>query len=375
MRTTTANRITTALSLATLVLAAGPQPLAAAPNDAQTNLLSHALQATDAEAAWSELQQSSHQPSFPAEWQTAAPSREEQAKFFVPYVLALEDRTKDFYTRFPKDSHALDAKLEEFEVTSVGVQLGATNQQARLDGVEKLLLSDPNLTEKQRFNLRQNDVERAAQARESDGEAAVLAEYEKGIRVLQKEFPKQPEVLKMLLAVATSSEGDKARALLTEISISAASDQVKASATNQLKKLDAVGKPVALQFTAVDGREVDLAKMKGKVVLLDFWATWCGPCVGEVPHVVAAYDRLHPKGLEIVGISLDREKDSLTKFVAERKMEWPQFFDGQFWQNKYARQFGIEIIPAMWLIDKQGNLRDLNARSDLSGKVEKLLAE
>ncbi len=373
MRTTIAIRIVTVL--AALALSGGLQPLAAAPDDGQTKLLSHILQATDAEAAWTELQQSLHRPQAPAEWQTKAPSKEDQEKFLIPYILAAEDRAKDFYTKFPKADHALDAKMVEFQITSVGLQLSAADQQARLDRVEKSLMSDSNLTEKQRFSLRQNDVERAAHGREAEGEAASLAEYEKGVRALQKEFPHQPEVLQMLLTVASNSEGDKARALFKEITNSSASDEVKATAAGQLKKLDAVGKPVALQFTAVDGREVDLAKWKGKVVLIDFWATWCGPCVGEVPHVVAAYDKLHPKGFEIVGISLDREKSSLTQFVADHSMAWPQFFDGQYWQNKYARQFGIESIPEMWLVDKQGNLRDVNGRTDLGGKVEKLLAE
>jgi thiol-disulfide isomerase/thioredoxin len=139
--------------------------------------------------------------------------------------------------------------------------------------------------------------------------------------------------------------------------------------------MEAVGKPVAIQYTALDGRPVDVTNMKGKVVLIDFWATWCGPCVGELPHVKEAYDKNHPNGFEIVGVSLDQEKGTLTEFIAGHKMEWPQYFDGQGWDNKLAGQFGITSIPAMWLIDKKGNLRDLHARSDLSGKVEKLLAE
>jgi thiol-disulfide isomerase/thioredoxin len=375
MRITIALRIVNLLTLAALALTGAPQRLAAAPGDGQDSLLSHTLQAQDAEAAWSELGQSERRPPPPAEWRTKAPSKEEQEKFLLPYVLAVEDRAKAFYTRFPSDIHALDAKMQEFDFTSIALQMGATDQQTRMDDVEKSLLSDPKLDEKQRFSLRQSDVERAARAKGAEGEVAGLAELEKGVRALQKEFPNEPDVQKMLLEVASSSEGDKERALLQEISAGNASAEVKNAAADMLKKMDAVGKPVDLQFTAVDGREVNVAKMKGKVVLLDFWATWCPPCVGEVPDVLATYDKLHPKGFEIVGVSLDKDKTSLTQFVADHKMGWPQFFDGLYWQNKYARQFGIESIPAMWLIDKQGNLRDMNGRSDLSGKVAKLLAE
>jgi thiol-disulfide isomerase/thioredoxin len=136
-----------------------------------------------------------------------------------------------------------------------------------------------------------------------------------------------------------------------------------------------IGKPLDIKFTAVDGRAVDLAQLKGKVVLVDFWATWCGPCVGEVPHVKEAYEKLHPKGFEIVGISLDSDKSKLENFVKEKGMTWPQFFDGKGWNNEISTKYGIHAIPAMWLVDKKGNLHDTKGRQDLATKVEKLLAE
>src|SRR6266478_8213925 len=78
-----------------------------------------------------------------------------------------------------------------------------------------------------------------------------------------------------------------------------------------------LGQPLAIQFEAIDGRQVDLAKMRGKVVLVDFWATWCPPCVREVPVVKAAYDKFHPRGFEVIGISLDDKKQDLLSFVNE----------------------------------------------------------
>ncbi len=151
--------------------------------------------------------------------------------------------------------------------------------------------------------------------------------------------------------------------------------KLKEHATRLIEKFESVGKPFHLAFKAVDGREVDFDKMKGKVVLIDFWATWCMPCVGEIPHVKEAYDQLHAKGFEVVGISLDTEQAKLTKFTAERQMPWPQYYDGKQWENVYAQKFGITAIPAMWLVDKKGVLRDLNAREDVKTKIEKLLAE
>lgn len=134
-------------------------------------------------------------------------------------------------------------------------------------------------------------------------------------------------------------------------------------------------KPIELSFKATDGTEVDLSKMRGKVVLIDFWATWCGPCVAEIPNVVKTYKALHGKGFEIVGISFDQDKDKLDKMTKEKEMPWPQYFDGEGWKNKFGTQFGIDSIPRMWLVDKKGMVVDTNGRADLEKKVEKLLAE
>jgi len=135
-------------------------------------------------------------------------------------------------------------------------------------------------------------------------------------------------------------------------------------------------KPVDLKFTAADGHEVDLANLRGKVVLVDFWASWCGPCMAEAPNVVATYQKLHAKGFEIVGISLDQEKPAMEAAMKEKGMTWAQYFDGKGWENKISSAFGVRAIPAAWLLDKKGMLRESGLRGEaLSAGVEKLLAE
>ena len=89
------------------------------------------------------------------------------------------------------------------------------------------------------------------------------------------------------------------------------------------------------------GQPLSVGKFKGKVVLVDFWATWCGPCMEEMPNVQAAYAKYHDKGFEIVGISLDENADALKKTLAEKNMTWPQYFDGKGWDGALPQRYGI----------------------------------
>ena len=160
--------------------------------------------------------------------------------------------------------------------------------------------------------------------------------------------------------------------------VAAGSDKrMAARAEQKLKSLQQAAelksKPLDLKFTAVDGREVDLAKLRGKVVLLDFWATWCGPCMAELPEVIKTHEKFRDKGFEIVGISFDQDRTKLKEVTADRKMTWPQYFDGKGWENDLGARFGITSIPTMWLVDKTGHVVDTEARENLAEKVGKLL--
>lgn len=128
--------------------------------------------------------------------------------------------------------------------------------------------------------------------------------------------------------------------------------------------------------TDLDGKPLSVGNFKGKVVLVDFWATWCGPCVGELPNVLKTYEKFHAKGFEIIGISLDKEKDKLTGFLKEKGMTWAQYFDGKGWQSKLAGQYGVNSIPATYLIDTEGKILAKDLRGEaLEKAVEKALTK
>lgn len=144
------------------------------------------------------------------------------------------------------------------------------------------------------------------------------------------------------------------------------------------RKVSAALKPGAV-FPAfaeqdMNGKPLALADYKGKVVLIDFWATWCGPCFGELPNVIAAYEKYHAKGFEIIGISLDDNRGALESFLKEKNMTWAQHFDGQGWKNKLAKQYGISSIPATFLVDREGRIVATDLRgADLENQLAQML--
>ena len=157
-------------------------------------------------------------------------------------------------------------------------------------------------------------------------------------------------------------------------------DKRYAAAIQRIKDNIGIGKPAQdFTVTLMDGTSFTLSKQKGKVILIDFWATWCHPCRKGLPHLKEFYAEYKTKGFEIIGISLDSRAQDLTNFLKTSPLPWKLLFTNNGWFDPTARQYNVNLIPSYWLIDRTGTLRHfglpLRDKTTLKKAIEELLAE
>ena len=220
-------------------------------------------------------------------------------------------------------------------------------------------------------------------AQESNDPAARDKMVDEAI-AMARNNPKSQRMLGLLLSMSEKQGlprevGDRLTDAVGLIELPAAAElKAQIDDLKRLRKWE--GQPLTIKGTTVDHKPFSSDQWKGKVILVDFWATWCGPCREELPRVKKIYADFHDKGLEILGVSNDYEADRLTAFLtADKAMPWPQLFDekaaAQEKFNSISADFGVDLIPVMFLIDKKGICRTANGRAELETLIPKLLAE
>jgi thiol-disulfide isomerase/thioredoxin len=208
---------------------------------------------------------------------------------------------------------------------------------------------------------------------------AVIADVDQ----LASANPTDPVLSTLIFDMGSSTKDPDVKSHVVDLLTNTMDNQTADGCLRQLEANDKVhsfaNKPMVLSGKLVDGKEFSTAEWTGKVVLVDFWATWCVPCREELPRVQKVYADYHDKGLEVLGVSNDESGKQLVKIVNMLKLPWPQLFDADAaakgaW-NPITLQHGIEGIPVMFLIDKKGVCRTVSCRDNFEQLIPQLLQE
>ncbi len=282
-------------------------------------------------------------------------------------IARLHPAVDEFLTRYPQDVRHWNAML--LRVLFLRGEEGISDESVNntLQQIAHAPDAPADARKQARGALLQDTLEK------SDPAVGLTDALEKELSSYEKDFPDDPtggQLVSLRVHLLQNSPG-KIDATLAALSKS----PNKSTAEAATKALDLRTKPLELKFTALDGKEVDTAKLRGKVVLLDFWATWCGPCMAKLPDILDLQKKYRDKDFQLIGISLDQDKAALAETLKTRGMDWPQYFDGKGWQSEVGARFGVEAIPATWILDKKGLAHEVDPESDLDGEVAKLLAE
>jgi len=210
-----------------------------------------------------------------------------------------------------------------------------------------------------------------------------MNEHEEGIATIRhmlRDSPNHdiaPEArLTLAQALADGGQGKAAAALLDTVVRAGRPTWAVQAAQMMIPAFRMIGERAPdFDTEALDGGRISLGLYRGRVVLLDFWATWCAPCRVTMPDVIRLYHRYHSRGFDVIGISLDHSPESLRDYVSRQGIPWRHVFDGLGWNSSLAKLYEVTGIPKTFLVDKDGRVSAIDLRGErLEAAVQRLLA-
>jgi thiol-disulfide isomerase/thioredoxin len=297
--------------------------------------------------------------------------------FYAGREKALHDAAAEFVNHFSNDAHEPQAMLWKIETTNFQ---GSAEQRIALlrqnEQDARNITDNTALPADLRFQIQRTIITQWLNNPDLITTPDQAADIEERIADLVRKNQTDPRIIFFPLARAELMlrfDHQKGVTLLQELT-KAPEQKLAEAAQARLLKEQMIGQPVDVQFTAVDGSSVDLRTLRGKIVLVDFWATWCPDCIREMPEIRQTYQKYKDRGFAVIGISLDKDAQALSSFVARKLISWPQYFDGKGWGNDFATQYGVRAIPELWLINQRGELLSTNILpGQLDQRVQELL--
>ncbi len=328
------------------------------------------LQAGEASADWRRIEALDNGPGI-------QPKTADEAKAVVIAHMDQQERElRSFLSQHPQDPHAFEAKLRLARLLSI--RAGADNSEKRraeasalLDQLAKTATAPEQVVEvdfSKVTTLMRNLREVGPTQRE---------ELLSAVRGFQAAHPRDRRVAALLTETATLFDAQpKVKTdLLLDAQNLATDEELKGRISDDLKRVNFLATEVPLRFNTMSGKAVDAAEFRGKVLVVAFFASWSPPSMITVRNIQEEASRL-PKGkTQILGISLDQNPASLAAALKQTGVTWPVGFDGKGWAGPLVRSLGINAVPTVWVLDKKGRLRVLNASQDIIGPVNQLLME
>jgi len=292
---------------------------------------------------------------------------------------AQRDAAVAFQKRFPQEARRHEAKMLEIEARDQLVRMGDRSARPPARAEVDAVLAAPDASENVRIDA--EFFQLLLDASQVDlSSPHTLPPYHQRLSDFATQHPQHPRALdtaRMQIQLLTIVETPGADNLLKKLAAhpdARIAEQASALLVQREHLASLKKKPLELKFTASDGKLFDFASLRGKVVLIDFWASWCGPCMADAPKVAALYRELHDQGFEIVGINLDEDKAAMEAAVKRVGMPWVQAFDGKGWGSDLVKRFGVRAIPSTWLFDRSGKLSEMGLRGEeLEARIQRLL--
>ena len=336
--------------------------------------------AENADEAWANIEMLRKGPGVPP-----ADAGEQVVREARAHLAKQEQALKDFLVAYPADPRRHEATIELAGVTAdIGVSLSDRNRIEAairsLAGVER----DKSAPSKaradaafQRITTTMQTVNMAAAARPGETGNARNLIYDSAGNFASR-YPEDRRAARLLAVAATLFDDmpERKRKILEQASVVARDEPTRQRIADDLKRLDLLGKTGEISFDTIQGGNFSLAKQRGKVVVLVFWAGWSPPSVASLAELAQDAANWPGDRVSLASVSLDEKKENCTETLRVLGITaWPTACSGKVWQDPVARALAINALPTVFIYDTEGKLRSLNARDNCGAIVRKLIAE
>ncbi len=280
-------------------------------------------------------------------------------------VTHLRPAVDEMLKRYPQDPRRWEARLLRVNFQQESNAITDVEADKALHEIADASDAPTDIKRQARSALLEESLQKASEI------TGLTPDLEAQMTAYEKDFPDDPlgEQLVELRLKMLQLTPDKINGELTALAKSPNQATAKAAAQELVMRTQ----PLDFKFAGLDGKEIDFAKLRGKVVLIDCWATWCVGCIMMLPDLQMINKKYADKDFQIIGVSLDDDRVDVASFVKAQDVAWPQYFDGKVFKTLISARLGVTALPATFLVDRQGIVHRVDPQADLDVEVGKML--